>query len=124
MVENWSPSEVEEKASSLLENAKKVLAKAGSSHKANLDCICLMKGKLVEFLPIFELEDSLLCPLLEAMVEYLEEVLSMMMETEEENRVVFFSLVCTLVEQTEKVVRHCMEQECRVEYWGKDTQHK
>jgi hypothetical protein len=41
----------------------------------------------------------------------MEEVLSMMMETEEENRVVFFSLVCTLVEQTEKVVRHCMEQE-------------
>ena len=46
----------------------------------------------------------------------MEEVLSMMMETEEENRVVFFSLVCTLVEQTEKVVRHCMEQECG---WGR-----
>ena len=45
----------------------------------------------------------------------MEEVLSMMKETEEEKRVVFFSLVCTLVEQTEKVVRHCMEQECRVE---------
>ena len=44
----------------------------------------------------------------------MEEVLSIMMETEEENRVVFFSLVCTLVEQTEKVVRHCMEQECGV----------
>ena len=68
MVENWSPSEVEEKASSLLENAKRVLAKAGSSHKANLDCICLMKGELVGFLPIFELEYSLLCSLLEALV--------------------------------------------------------
>ena len=32
----------------------------------------------------------------------MEVVLSMMMETEEENRVVFFSLVCTLVEQTER----------------------
>ena len=32
-------------------------------------------------MPIFELEDSLLCPLLWAVVEYLEEVLSMMMET-------------------------------------------
>ena len=31
-------------------------------------------------------------------MEYMEEVLSMMMETEEENRVVFFSLV----EQTER----------------------
>jgi hypothetical protein len=39
------------------------------------------------------------------------EVLSMMMEMEEENGVVFFSLVCTLVEQTEKVMRHCMKQE-------------
>jgi hypothetical protein len=28
--------------------------------------------------------------------------------------VVVFSLVCTLVEQTGKVVRHCMEQECGV----------
>lgn len=56
----------------------------------------------------------LLSPLLGAVVQYLEEVLSMMMEAEEENRVVFFSLVCTLVEQTEKVVRHCMGQECGV----------
>ena len=80
MVENWSPSEVEEKASFLLENAKKVLAKAGSSHEAKLDCICLMAGKLVGFVPIFELEDSLLCPLLGAVVEYLDEVLIMMME--------------------------------------------
>ena len=27
---------------------------------------------------------------------------------------VLFSVVCTLVEQTEKVVRHCKEQECGV----------
>jgi hypothetical protein len=51
---------------------------------------------------------------LELVLEYMEEVLSMMMETEEENSVVFFSLVCTLVEQTEKVVRDCKEQECGV----------
>ena len=38
-----------------------------------MDCICLMAGKLVRFVPIFELEDSLLCPLLGAMVEYLKE---------------------------------------------------
>ena len=35
---------------------------------------------------------------MELVLEYMEEVLSMMMETEEENRVVFFSLV----EQTER----------------------
>ena len=34
----------------------------------------------------------------------------MMMETEEENRVVFFSLVCTLVDHTDNVVRHYMEE--------------
>ena len=33
-----------------------------------------MAGKLVRFVSIFELEDSLLCPLLGAMVEYLKEV--------------------------------------------------
>ena len=103
---------MEEKASSLLENAKKVLAKAGSSQTG---LHLLDDGQVVGFVPIFELEDSLLCPLLEALVQYFEEVLSMIKETEEEKRVVFFSLVCTLVEQTEKVVRHCMEQECRVE---------
>ena len=35
----------------------------------------------------------------------------MMMGKEEENREVLFFLVFILVEQTEKVVRHCMEQE-------------
>ena len=70
-----------------------------------MDCICLMAGKLVRFVPIFELEDSLLCPLLGAMV-----VLSLILETKEENMMVFFSLVCTLVG-----VRHCMQQECG---WG------
>ena len=69
----------------------------------------MMAGKLVRFVPIFELEDSLLCPLLGAMVEYLKEVLSLILGTEEENRMVFFSLVCTLVG-----VRHCMQQECGV----------
>ena len=62
-----------------------------------------MAGKLVRFVPIFELEDSLLCPLLGAMVEYLKEVLSLILE---ENRMVFFSLVCTLVGQKENVERH------------------
>ena len=56
----------------------------------------------------------MLCPLLGAVVEYLEDVLSMLLETEEENRVLFFPLVCTLLEQTGKVVRHCMDQECRL----------
>ena len=40
------------------------------------------------------------------MVEYLKEVLSLILETEEENRMVFFSLVCTLVGQKENVERH------------------
>jgi hypothetical protein len=89
MVENWSPqlSEVEEKASSLLENAKKV------------DCICLMADKLVG------LEDSYCCVpywgwfgVLGGGAEHDDRT--------EENRVVIFSLVCTLMEQTEKVVRH------------------
>ena len=44
-----------------------------------MDCICLMEGKLVRFVPIFELEDSLLCPVLGAMVEYLKEVLRQIM---------------------------------------------
>ena len=114
MVENLSPKKVEEKSNLLLDNAKKVLAAAGSSHEAKLDCICLMAGELGEFVPIFELEESLLCPLLGAVVEYLEDVLSMLLETEEENRVLFFPLVCTLLEQTGKVVRHCMDQECRL----------
>ena len=80
-----------------------------------MDCICLMAGKLVRFVPIFELEDSLLCPLLGAMVEYLKEVLSLILGTEEENRMVFFSLVCTLVEQTENV---CGEALHAAGVWG------
>ena len=38
----------------------------------------------MRFVPIFELEDSLLCPLLGAMVEYLKEVLSLILGTEED----------------------------------------
>jgi len=114
MVANWSPIEVEEKTSYLLDSAKKVLLTQGSTHEDKLDCICLMVDTLMRFVPIFELEDSLLCPLLESVLEYLDEVLNMMIETEEEGRVVFFSLVCTLMENTEKVVRHCMDQECGV----------
>ena len=114
LVESLSPSEVEEKATYLLENAKKVLVTPGSSHEDKLDCICLMVDKLMRFVPVFELEDSMLCPLLESVLEYLDEVLNIMLETEENGRVVFFSLVCTLMESTEKVVKHCMDQECGV----------
>jgi len=114
LMESLSPSEVEEKATYLLENAKKVLVTPGSTHEDKLDCICLMVDKLMRFVPVFELEDSMLCPLLEAVLEYLDEVLNMMLETEEEGRVVFFSLIGTLMESSEKVVRHCMDQECGV----------
>eukprot|EP00092_Neocalanus_flemingeri_P061071 GFUD01073348.1.p1 GENE.GFUD01073348.1~~GFUD01073348.1.p1 ORF type:complete len:217 (+),score=94.32 GFUD01073348.1:236-886(+) len=73
-----------------------------------------MADRLLGFVPVFELEDTLLYPLLGAVLEYLEEVLSMLVETTEENRVHLLSLVCTLVEHTERVVRHCMDQECGV----------
>ena len=113
--EVWSCSEVEENASILLESARKVLATTGSSHEVKLDCIRWMAERLVVFVPVFELEDSLLCPLLGSVLEYLEEVFSMLVETEEENRVVFLSLVCTLMEHTERVVGHCIDQkECGV----------
>ena len=84
MVNNWSSSELEEKASSLMENAKKVLIKLGSSHVAKRVCVCLMMRKLVGFVPVCEEEDSLLCPLLEVFMENMEEVLSMMKDMEEE----------------------------------------
>ena len=106
MVNNWSSSELEEKASSLMENAKKVLIKLGSSHVGKLVCICLMMSKLVGFVPLCEMEDSLLCPLLEVFMENMEEVLSLMKEMEEENNVVFFSMVCILIEETENLRRH------------------
>ena len=105
---------MDEKTNLFLDNAKMVLAMTESSHEDRLDCICQMAGKLVEFGLIFELEESWLCPLLEAVVDYLEDVLSMLLETEEENRVLFLPLACTLLDQTGVVVRHCMHQKFRL----------
>lgn len=68
----------------------KILSKTGRSHLVNLYCSCLMSGRMV--------------------VLYLEEGMSMILKTDEEN-FVSFSWVCTLVE---RVVRHIMDQVCGV----------
>jgi len=114
LVEDWTPGEMEEKASYVLETTRNMLIAAGTSHEKKLDCISIMATKLICYVPIFELEDSMLSPFLEAVRDYLEEVFQMMLETDEENRAPFFTLICTLIEHTEKVVHHCMDQNCGV----------
>lgn len=96
----------------LLETAVATLTLSDTNHAVKLDCIQWIASRLVTFVPVFELEDLVLKPLLHSVLDYLDEVMHMM-EDGTEDGVIFLSLVNSLLEHTESIVVHCKAQkEC------------
>ena len=100
--ESWSEAELEEKYQELIEAATSSLNISDSSPEVKLDCIRWeinffylylyvnnsmmyrwIADKLVGFVPVFELEDSILKPFLHSVLEYLEVVISECLEEDE-----------------------------------------
>ena len=66
--------------------------------------------KLVGHVPVFELEDTILKPFLHCVMEYLEEVIMEYIEEDADNKVVFLTIINSLLEHTERIVKHCGAQ--------------
>ncbi len=59
---------------------------------------------------MFELEDSVLKPFLHSVLEYLEEVIMEYIEEDAENKVVFLTVINSLLEHSQMIVKHCGAQ--------------
>ena len=66
--------------------------------------------KLVGHVPVFELEDTVLKPFLHCVMEYLDEVIMEYIEEDADNKVVFLTIINSLLEHTERIVKHCGAQ--------------
>jgi len=109
--ESWTPGQVEENSMLLLETATSVLTLSDSSPELKLDSLRWIASKLVSYVPIFELEDAILKPFFCSVLDYLEETIKILEETTADTKVVFLSLINSLLEYTEMVVRHCGDQQ-------------
>ena len=69
----WSPAEVEERQAELVAAAGLVLADARTEHAARLAAIQLVVARLAPLVPVWELEDSVMCPALTAIGMFMEQ---------------------------------------------------
>jgi len=109
--ENWTPGQVEENSMLLLETATSVLTVSDSSPELKLDSLRWIASKLVSYVPVFELEDAILKLFFGSVLDYMEEAIKILEETTADTKVVFLSIIQSLLEYTEMVVRHCGEQQ-------------
>ena len=58
----WSLAEVEQKSSDLLQVAKSVLQDPGSGHERKLEAVGWLVERLLQLVPVFEVEDAILPP--------------------------------------------------------------
>ena len=58
----WSLAEVEQKSSDLLQAAKSVLQDPGFSHELKLEAMGWLVERLLQLVPVFEVEDAILPP--------------------------------------------------------------
>ena len=69
----WSPEEVEERQAELVAATGLLLADARTEHAARLAAIQLVVARLAPLVPVWELEDSVMCPTLTAIRAFMEQ---------------------------------------------------
>ena len=107
----WSLAEVEQKSSDLLQAAKSVLQDPGSSHELKLEAVGWLVERLLQLVPVFEVEDAILAPVLEEVRKFLEEVEQLVGRTEAGAREQLVSLTISLLGHSHSLVKHVQEQE-------------
>ena len=107
----WSLAEVEQKSSDLLQAAKSVLQDPGSGHELKLEAVGWLVERLLQLVPVFEVEDAILAPVLEVVREFLEEVEQLVGRAEAGAREQLVSLTISLLGYSHSLVKHVKEQE-------------
>ena len=102
---------MEQKSSDLLQAAKSVLQDPGSSHELKLEAVGWLVERLLQLVPVFEVEDAILAPVLEVVREFLEEVEQLVGRTEAGAREKLVSLTISLLGHSHSLVKHVQEQE-------------
>ena len=107
----WSLAEVEQKSSDLLQVAKSVLQDPGSGHERKLEAVGWLVERLLQLVPVFEVEDAILAPVLEEVRKFLEEVEQLVGRTEAGAGEQLVSLTISLLGYSHSLVKHVKEQE-------------
>ena len=101
--ESWSLSELEDRASDLLEVSTALLAGSESSHELRLSCLRVIAEKAVLHISVFDIEDAVLKPFLYAALNHLDEIIKASLEGRDEERVILIPLVTRVLGYTTKV---------------------
>ena len=101
--ESWSLSELEDRASDLLEVSTALLAGSESSHELRLSCLRVIAEKVVLHISVFDIEDAVLKPFLYAALNYLDEIIKASLDGRDEERIILIPLVTRVLGYTTKV---------------------
>ena len=101
--ESWSPSLLEDKALELLEVANTVLSSSDSTHEMKLDCLRWIGDKLVGYVLTVDLEEFILKPFLPSALDFIEEIISVTLETSQGKMMELTTIMVSLLQQSIKV---------------------
>ena len=101
--ESLSPSLLEDRALELLEVANTVLSRSDSSHEMKLDCLRWIGDKLVSHVLMGEMEDYILKPFLPSALDFIEEIISVTVDTSHGNTLELSAIMVSLLQQSNKV---------------------
>ena len=101
--ESWSPSLLEDRAIELLEVTNTVLSRPDSSHEMKLDCLRWMGDKLVTHVLMGDMEDLILKPFLPSALDFIEEIISVTVDTSHGNTLELSAIMVNLLQQSNKV---------------------
>lgn len=105
-IDSLSETEIESKLEELLEYVQRILLDHESDYEIRLQCVRLSTEKIVNFVPVYEAEDSLYYPLLTGIKDFIEQVFSSTSSKEAEERELLLSIARTLIEHTDSLLQH------------------
>merc|ERR1719370_2624508 len=80
-----------------------------------MDCLRWLGEKLVTHIDVFELEELLLKPFLNSVLDYLEEIIKASEETTQQNTLLLTKILINILQQSIKGVNYCaIEPECGI----------
>ena len=101
--ESWSPSLLEDRAIELLEVANTVLSSPDSSHEMKLACLSWIGDKLVSHVLMGDMEEFILKPFLPSALDFIEEIISVTVGSNNGNSIELSSIMVNLLQQSIKV---------------------
>ena len=110
--ESWTGSVIAERAVELVKIATRGLTMSDSSTR--MDCLRWLGEKLVTHIDVFELEELLLKPFLNSVLDYLEEIIKASEETTQQNTLLLTKIIINILQQSIKVSIYFLFSSCQV----------